>query len=207
MTRGHFVVFEGIDGSGKSTQARLLADRLGAVLTREPGGTPLGAELRRLLLGAGPEVGPRAEALLMAADRAQHVLEVVEPALAAGRWVVSDRFTGSSIAYQGAGRGLGPKEVAALSDFAAPDCRPDLVVLLDLDPTTATGRLEGPEDRIEAEGAEMQRSVRRAYLGLAADEPSRWRVVPADGEEADVAGRVLEAVASVGLGVPSEVDR
>lgn len=152
---GRFVVFEGGEASGKSTQARLLAERWGADLTFEPGDTPLGVELRRLLLDPSPDPEPRAEALLIAAaDHADPVAARIRPALAAGRDVVCDRYVGSSVAYQGYGRGLGAEAIAAISAFATDGLVPDVVVLLDVDPADAAARLAalGRPDRMEAAG-------------------------------------------------------
>jgi dTMP kinase len=192
LTRGIFIAFEGGEASGKSTQAQRLATRIDAVLTREPGGTPLGEEIRSLLLHADHDVGPRAEALLMAAARAQHVREVIEPALAAGRHVVTDRFTASSLAYQGAGRGLPLGEVQALSAFATAGLEPDLYVLLDLAPEVAAARRSRSQDRMEAAGEAFHQRVRAGFLSLASDR--RWIVVdgarPPDEVEAVVLSRV-----------------
>lgn len=175
---GRFIVLEGGEGCGKSTQARLLADALDAVLTREPGGTVIGERIRELLLDpATPEVAVRAEALLMAADRAQHVAEVVAPALEAGRHVVSDRFAGSSVAYQGYGRGLPANEVLELSRWATGGVWPDLVVVLDIDPDLASARLDRELDRFEREGGGFHERVREGFLLQAADEPERWAIV------------------------------
>jgi dTMP kinase len=195
---GRLIVFEGGEGSGKSTQAERLATRLGAVLTHEPGATELGAALRRLLLDErSAPVDERAEALLMAADRAQHVAEVIRPALAQGRTVVCDRYIGSSLAYQGVGRGLGVAAVAALSAFAVDDCTPDAVVLLDVPPDVAAARLAdraGHADRLEAAGDEFHTRVRGGYLALAAEDPDRWVVVSGAGEPDEVTDRVLDAL-------------
>jgi dTMP kinase len=164
---GRFIVFEGGEGSGKSTQARRLADRLGpsALLTFEPGDSALGAEVRRLLLDS-PEldVTPRAEALLMAADRAQHVIEVIEPALADGRTVVCDRFAGSSIAYQGHGRQLPATQIEQLSRWATLDRWPDLVLLLEVPPAAAASRLDRARDRLESAGDAFHRRVHDGFL-------------------------------------------
>lgn len=139
---GRLIALEGIDGCGKSTQARILADALGAVLTHEPGATALGQALRSLLLDpARPAPVPRAEALLMAADRAQHVDELVRPALAEGRWVVTDRFSGSTLAYQGWGRGLAADPLRQVVAWAAGGVEPDLSVLVDVEPAVARQRL------------------------------------------------------------------
>jgi dTMP kinase len=200
--RGHFVAFEGGEGSGKSTQAALLAEALGAVLTREPGGTTLGARIRELVLSpSSGEVDPRAEALLMAADRAQHVAEVVEPALAAGHHVVTDRFAGSSIAYQGYGRGLPVAEVEGLSRWATAGCWPDLVVLLDVAPEVADRRLQRALDRMEAAGAEFHRRVNDGFRALAAAEPDRWVLVDGSGP-VDVVQRAVADVVGERLQLP-----
>jgi dTMP kinase len=176
--RGRFIAFEGGEGSGKSTQAALLAASLGAVLTREPGGTTLGARIRELVLSPDTgEVDPRAEALLMAADRAQHVALVVEPALASGRHVVTDRFAGSSIAYQGFGRGLPAGEVEHLSRWATAGCWPDLVVLLDVSPEVAGARLQRALDRMESAGADFHRRVADGFRTLAVAAPELWVVL------------------------------
>jgi dTMP kinase len=192
-----FIVFEGGEASGKSTQAARLADRLGAVLTHEPGGTAIGAALRTLLLSDDAhttELDDRAEALLMAADRAQHVAEVVRPALAAGRHVVSDRYIGSTLAYQGFGRGLPVDDLRRLSVWAAAGLWPDVVVLLDvprgLASTRAAGRADPAPDRLEAAGDGFHERVARGYRALAAADPARWVVVdgaaPTDEVEAAV---------------------
>ena len=194
MTRGVFIAFEGGEASGKSTQAQRLATRIDAVLTREPGGTPVGEEIRALLLHAAHDVDPRAEALLMAAARAQHVRDVIEPALAGGRHVVTDRFTASSLAYQGAGRELSLHQVAELSRFATRGLQPDLNVLLLVSPQVAAARREGPGDRLERAGADFHFRVMRSFAQMAEDEPDRWLVVdgslPIDEVEAAVWSRV-----------------
>ncbi len=194
---GRFVVFEGGEGSGKSTQARLLAERWGAVLTFEPGGTEVGQRLREILLS--PETGdldPRAEALLMAADRAHHVATKIRPALNRGKDVVCDRFVGSSLAYQGYARGLGIEEVRALSTFATDGLVPDLVLLLVVPPDEAVTRMAaaGKPDRLEAAGEEFHRKVAEAYVILAAHDPDRWVVIDGSGSVEDVEARVREAV-------------
>jgi dTMP kinase len=192
--RGRFIALEGGEGCGKSTQATLLADRLGAVLTREPGGTAVGERVRDLLLDVSTvALDARAEALLMAAARAQHVAEVVEPALAAGRDVVTDRYAHSSLAYQGFGRGLDLDEVRRLSDFASRGLWPDLVVLLDAPAEVARARL-GTLDRFESEGAAFHERVVTGFRTLAAMEPERWVVVHATGTVEEVAELVWQAV-------------
>jgi dTMP kinase len=188
------IAFEGGEACGKSTQAALLASRLGAVLTREPGGTSVGERVRAVLLD--PEVtalDARAEALLMAAARAQHVAEVVAPALAAGRDVVTYRFSHSSLAYQGYGRGLPLDEVRRLCDWATGGLWPDVVVLLDLPAAEAEAR-RGRPDRFEAESGGFHRRVEAGFRALAAADPGRWRVVDGRGSVEEVAARVWDAV-------------
>jgi dTMP kinase len=196
VERGRFIAFEGGEGCGKSTQARLLARRLDAVLTREPGGTEVGAQLRAILLDPGT-VGlvPRAEALLMAADRAQHVAQVVAPPLAAGRHVVTDRFAGSSMAYQGYGRGLAVDELRRLSEWAADGVWPDLVVLLEVGPEVAGRRLGHELDRFEQEGAAFHGRVAAGFRALADADADRWAVVDGSGTVDQVSDRVGEVVA------------
>ncbi|MBS1265337.1 MAG: Thymidylate kinase [Acidimicrobiaceae bacterium] len=194
--RGRLIAVEGADGTGKSTQARLLADRLGAVLTREPGGTPLGEMIRSMVLDPGGERPvDRAEALLIAAARAQHVAEVVRPALDSGSDVVTDRFIESSVAYQGYGRGLGAAEVAAVSAFATDGLAADLVVVIDVDDGTARERLGGVLDRIEQAGEDFRSRVIAAYRDMAASDPDRLVVVDGNGSVEEVADRVSAAVA------------
>lgn len=194
--RGRLIVLEGGEGSGKSTQAARLADRLGAVLSREPGGTGLGERVRTLLLDPlAPGIAPRAEALLLLAARAQHVAEVIEPALAAGRDVVCDRYAGSTLAYQGYGRGLDVGELAGLSDWAASGVGPDRVVLLQVSPEVAATRLRdrGGPDRMEGEGAGFFGRVAVGFAALAAADPAVWRIVDGDGPVDEVAERVAAA--------------
>jgi dTMP kinase len=172
-----FVTFEGIDGSGKSTQAELLTARLESdgrdVLgTREPGGTELGERIRELLLHGG-HVAPWAEALLYAASRAQHVEEVIRPALARGAWVVCDRYVDSSVAYQGVGRGLGLERVLDLNLTAVGGLMPDRTFLLELDVAALPGRLGGEHDRLERESDEFHARVAGGYRELAARFPER----------------------------------
>jgi dTMP kinase len=195
--RGRLVVLEGCDGSGKSTQAGRLVRRLEGcgltvAATFEPGATELGRALRDVLLGTELRVDPRAEALLMAADRAQHVAEVVAPALARGSWVVSDRFVGSSLAYQGGARGLGADAVAALSQFATDGIGPDLVVYLAAPVDVLRARRQERADRIEAEGDDFLVAVARAYDALAAEHG--WSVVDASPDADAVEDAVWAAV-------------
>ena len=203
---GRFIVLEGGEGVGKSTQAALLARSLDAVLTREPGGTVTGERIRRLLLDpAVAGLDNRAEALLMAAARAQHVAEVVGPALAAGRDVVSDRYSGSSLAYQGYGRGLPVEEVRSLSAWATGGLWPDLVILLDVPAGEVAARLRtsaADPDRLESEGEEFHRRVADGFCSLAAADPT-WVVVDGMGTVEEVATRVAGAVAAYfGVALP-----
>lgn len=202
MTRGRFVVLEGGEGVGKSTQAALLAEELDALLTREPGDTPLGAQLRAILLAGsdptasegGAPLDDRTEALLMAADRAQHVVEVIEPALAAGRDVVCDRYIGSSVAYQGYGRELDVDIVRAVSGWAAGGLWPDLVILLDGPDTVGRERIGAGRDRIETAGADFHQRVLQGFREQAEDDTDTWVVVDAAGSVDDVSERVLDVV-------------
>jgi dTMP kinase len=194
---GHFVVLEGGDASGKSTQARALVQRLRAlgrdvVPTFEPGATEAGAAIRALLLDGAASIDPVTEALLLAADRAQEVAEVVRPALARGADVVSDRYVPSSLAYQGVGRGLGIDEVAKLNRWATGGLEPDLVVVLDVDDAVAEARRAGPRDRLERAGSEFHAAVRGAYRTLAAERD--WALIDGDAEVDAVAERVWSVV-------------
>lgn len=200
LVAARFIALEGVDGSGKSTQARLLADALAArgiavTPTREPGGTPLGERVREILLAGDPgEIGLLAEAHLFAAARAELVARVVRPALAAGSWVVSDRFLDSSLAYQGVARGLGIDAVLAINQAAVDGCVPNLSLVIDTPlATTATRRCAGP-DRIEAEGAGFQQRVADGYRQLAARFPERVRLIPGEGDVDHVHGLVMAAV-------------
>ena len=194
---GRFIVLEGCDGCGKTTQAGRLVRRLvarghGVVATFEPGATELGRGLRAVLLGNEFQVSPRAEALLMAADRAQHVDDVIGPALARGDWVVSDRFVGSSLAYQGGARELGVRAVAELNEFATAGLEPDLVVYLSAPVDVLSARRTGRADRIESEGDEFLSAVARAYDTLAAERG--WAVIDATADPDGVEAAVWTAV-------------
>ena len=193
---GRLLALEGIDGSGKSTQARALAAALGARLTHEPGATPLGAALRRLLLSPeAPPISLRAEALLMAADRAEHVAVVVAPALAAGEWVVSDRFSGSTLAYQGYGRGLDTAELARLVDWATAGLGPDLSILVDVPVDVAQRRLaRSAPDRLERLGPAFAQLVRQGFLALAAADPAHWVVVDGTTDRTALSAHILAVV-------------
>ncbi len=202
------IVLEGGEAAGKSTQAALLAEYLGAVLTREPGGTALGEALRRLLLQPElPAPVPRAEALLMLAARAQHVAQVIEPALAQGQDVVCDRFSGSTLAYQGYGRGLGAATLTEIDRWATAGRQPDVVVLLDVPFEVARRRRSGSGDRFEEESDEFRRRVEEGFRDLAASDPVRWRVVDGTMSVEQVAVAVREAVEAkpVGKGVVAPV--
>lgn len=180
VSRGLFVTFEGIDRSGKTTQARLLADALGdeAVAVRDPGGTEVGETLRKLLKRQDTNIGSRTEALLFAAARAESAEKVIRPSLQDGLVVISDRYIDSTLAYQGAGRSLGIEPLAGVNEWGTDGLTPDLTVLLQLPPAAAAARA-GDEDRFEAEGAGLQERVRIAYEELAAGDPERWRPVDA----------------------------
>ena len=197
---GLFVVFEGGEGAGKSTQVTRLAAVLAdagheVVVTREPGATPVGAKVRALLLDPATSLSPRAEALLYAADRAQHVATVVRPALERGAVVISDRYVDSSLAYQGAGRALPVDEIASLSRWATDGLVPDVTLLLDLDPAVGLARATGSPDRIEQESLAFHHAVRAGFLALAGAEPDRYLVVsatqPPDAVHEAVVARVL----------------
>jgi dTMP kinase len=193
--RGLFVTFEGIDRSGKTTQARLLCDALGAAAlgVREPGGTPAGERVRDLLKDAAVPLGAEAEALLFAAARAELVERVIRPALEDGRVVVSDRFLDSSLAYQGGARGLGIDEVEGINRFATGGLVPDLTFLLELDAEIAAQRV-GERDRFEDEGAALQQAVLLAYERLVAADPARWRRLDATRSPEQVHAEVLAEV-------------
>ena len=180
-----FIAFEGGEGAGKSTQTTLLADWLAAsgravCVTHEPGDTAVGQQLREILLGHETgELAPRTEALLYAADRAEHVARVVRPALERGETVITDRYIDSSLAYQGAGRSLSVSEIEQLSAWATGSLLPDLTVVLDIDPAIGLRRFKTPADRLEAEPLAFHQRVREQFLALAAREPGRYLVVDA----------------------------
>jgi dTMP kinase len=181
IARGLFVAFEGGDGAGKSTQVRLLVAALSAagrrvVVTRQPGGTELGSQIRELLLHGG-DVSPRAEALLFAADKAQHVDHLIRPALVRGDDVVTDRYTDSSIAYQGAGRDLGSDEIHRLLNWAVAGLFPDLTIVLDVPAEVGRQRRGSVHDRLEREHDAFHDRVRHHFLDLAAAAPERYLVV------------------------------
>lgn len=190
-----FISLEGVDGSGKSTQARLLVEALGAetVAIREPGGTEAAERIRELLADPGVELEPLAELMLFLAARADLTERVIRPALEAGRHVVADRFSDSSVAYQGAARGLGVGEVIGLCETATDGLWPDLTLLLRIDPETGLGRAES-DDRFEREGLALQQEVATAYEEIAQIASDRVTVIDATGSVEQVHERVMEAV-------------
>jgi dTMP kinase len=200
VSRPPFLVLEGGEAAGKSTQIDAVAAALhGAgwdvTITREPGGTSIGRRIRDVLLDPSSDpMDPRTEALLYAADRAQHVSEVIRPALEAGRAVVSDRFVDSSLAYQGIARGLGVDEIFDISAWATGHLLPDLVVYLDLSPAAAFERMGRGLDRIENQGVEFHSGVRDAYLEIASNYPQRFEVVDASGDPSQVRERVVDVL-------------
>ena len=199
--RGLFVVIEGGDRVGKSTQVRALAAALELsgvdhVITHEPGGTPVGNTLRDLLLDPESDLDDRCEALLYAADKAQHVSRVVLPALAAGQTVVSDRYVGSMLAYQGAGRRLNVDDLKAIAGWATGGLRPDLTVILDIEPARAVARARNL-DRLELAGADFHARVRDAFLVQAADDPDRYLVLPALVSVRTTAAKIRTAVGAL----------
>jgi dTMP kinase len=201
---GLFVTFEGGDGSGQSTQSALLKEWLESqgrevLLTREPGGTELGDEIRDMVLHRRGHIAPRAEALLYAADRAHHIATKVRPALEAGAIVLQDRYLDSSVAYQGAGRVLAPDEIRGLSLWAAEGLLPDLTILLDLDESVGRDRLNvrTKYDRLEDEEQDFHARVRAGYLALAGAEPGRFLVLNATDTVESLASAIRERVGTL----------
>ena len=206
---GTFITFEGIDGSGKSTQLRLLgsflhANGCDALLTREPGGTTLGLRLRAALLDAMEEVDPLTELLVFAADRAQHVRRMLRPALETGRVVISDRYADATVAYQGAGRGFAPELISQIVQLATEGLKPDLTLLFDLhidESTNRTARRTSgknagkiPRDRLDIENADFHARVRDAYLQIALAEPERVKLIDSSGPVERTQERVREII-------------
>ncbi|HNQ78401.1 MAG TPA: dTMP kinase [Acidobacteriota bacterium] len=206
-----FITFEGVEGSGKTTQIRLLEQylaekRLPFVSTREPGGSPIGAELRKILLSEHHDICVRTELLLYMAERAEHVEKVIKPALAEGKWVLCDRFGDATRAYQVFGRGLPRRLVEDLESFAASDLEPDITVLLRLDPASALRRararnqtLPFSEGKFEAEELDFHGRVYEGYEALAKEFPKRFSVIDASGEPHEVFARLLSALSRRGL--------
>ncbi|HMS41727.1 MAG TPA: dTMP kinase [Pyrinomonadaceae bacterium] len=203
--RGKFITFEGIDGSGKSTQLRMLAGELrlrgsDVLTTLEPGGTPLGRRLREAFLETEENVSPLAELLLFAADRAQHVNFLIQPALAEGKIVISDRYADATFAYQGAGRGFDENTVNQVIQLATGGLKPDLTLFFDITVENALLRTnsrstdEAVKNRMDKETAEFYERVRSAYLQIAKTEPNRFRVLDANGSIEDIKKQVLEIV-------------
>jgi dTMP kinase len=202
---GVFIAFEGGEGAGKSSRAAALAGRLRAaghevVLTHEPGDSRIGPRVRAILLDvANRGLDPRAEALLYAADRAEHVASVVRPALDRGAVVITDRYVDSSIAYQGVARGLGADAVAELSRFATGGLSPDLTVVLDVPPTVGRARLPGPADRLEIEPDEFHARVRMAFIDIADTAPSGYLLLDGTLPAEQVDAMILDRVKELGL--------
>jgi dTMP kinase len=202
MSRGKFITLEGIDGAGKSTHIDGIADFLRArgkdvVVTREPGGTPLGEKLRDLLLSQPMNI--ETETLLMFAARREHIAQVIAPALAAGRWVLSDRFTDATYAYQGAGRGMAADRIAALEQWVQQGLQPDLTLVFDVPVEIAGRRLaRGPADRFEREGPEFFERIRAGYLGRAAGDRFRVRVIDGRKSLEEVKNEVENIIATIG---------
>ena len=205
---GKFITFEGIDGSGKSTQLRLLASTLrerevDVITTCQPGGTPLGRRLREAFLETEENVAPMAELLLFAADRAQHVEFLIKPALAEGRVVISDRYADATFAYQGAGRGFDQRTVEQIIELATSGLKPDLTLYFDVSIETAITRMgrmnesDRKTNRMDFETAEFYERVRASYLGIAKCEPGRFRVINAEAAPENIHSEVVELVTSI----------
>jgi dTMP kinase len=209
MTKGFFITLEGVEGSGKTTQTALVSDALRlaghrVTVTREPGGTRAGEAIRAIFLDPAVSLHAAAELLLVLADRAQHVREKLKPALAAGEIVLSDRYSDSTAAYQGYGRGLDLKLLEELNRLASDGVRPDLTIVLDLDVETglertrarARGDVRGP-DRFEGEQVEFHRRVREGFLTIARDEPDRVKTIDATAQVAEITSRIIAAIAEL----------
>lgn len=197
---GLFITFEGGDSCGKSTQIRLthrwlLEQGIDPVFTREPGGTPLGEQLRTLIIHGPDDVDPRTEALLYSAQRAYHVATKIRPALQSGRVVLQDRYLDSSVAYQGAARELGVEEIRDLNIWATEGLMPNVTILLDLDPEVAHSRRTGEPDRLEREPTEFQHRVREQYHALAEQFPDRYRIIDASADIETVQADIRSALA------------
>jgi len=203
VTAGLFIAFEGGDGAGKSTQVALLRDALEAAgravtVTRQPGGTELGRQIRDLVLH-GDHVAPRAEALLFAADKAHHVDQLIRPALAAGEVVLTDRYTDSSVAYQGAGRDLGAQEIHDLSMWAVDDLVPDLTIVVDVSAQEGRRRRGEVHDRLESEQDTFHESIRTHFLAMAQGNPQRYLVVDGTLAPDEIHAQVVERLRAMGV--------
>ena len=203
MTDGLFIAFEGGDGAGKSTQVALLREALEAAgrtvtVTRQPGGTTLGREIRDLVLH-GDHVAPRAEALLFAADKAHHVDQLIRPALDRGEVVLTDRYTDSSVAYQGAGRDLGAQEIHDLNMWAVDDLVPDLTVVVDVSAAEGRRRRGDVHDRLEAEEDTFHEAIRAHYLAMAQGNPQRYVVVDGTLSPDEIHAQVLDRLRTMGV--------
>jgi dTMP kinase len=206
VTHGLFIVFEGGDGAGKSTQVALLRDALcregrQVTVTRQPGGTPLGQQIRDLVLH-GEHVTPRAEALLFAADKAHHVETLIRPALQRGDVVISDRYTDSSVAYQGAGRALGAQEVHDLNMWAVEDLVPDLTVVVDISAAEGRRRRGDVHDRLESEEDTFHEAIRQHFLAMARGNPQRYLVVDGTQSPEQIHAEVMGRLGQLGLVAP-----
>jgi dTMP kinase len=206
VTSGSFIVFEGGDGAGKSTQVALLREALEragrtVTVTRQPGGTPLGQQIRQLVLH-GEHVAPRAEALLFAADKAHHVETLVRPALQRGEVVISDRYTDSSVAYQGAGRELGAQEVHDLNMWAVEDLVPDLTVVVDISAEEGRRRRGAVHDRLESEEDTFHEAIRQHFLSMAQGNPERYLVVDGALPPEQVHAEVMTRLEKLGVVEP-----
>ena len=198
MARGIFLVFEGIDASGKSTQAKRIAKELNALFTFEPGDTAVGKDLRRWLLDAATPMKPETEALLMTADRSHHVDTLIKPTLESAKSVVADRFYASTLAYQGYGRGVDLSQLRAATQLAIGDCLPDLTILIDLPVDVANERRErNAKDRFESSDIDFHNRVRSGYLELAKTDGVEWFVVDGTKSEAEVAALIDERLAAL----------
>lgn len=201
---GKFITLEGIDGAGKTTHLAWLADLLRqrgntVTVTREPGGTPLGERLRELLLDSAQRLHPTTETLMVFAARREHLDKVILPALRAGNWVLCDRFTDATFAYQGGGSGVSWEHIAALERWVQGDLQPDITILLDVPSTLghARSRRVRPPDRFEQEQEAFHKRVREAYLRRAREHPARIRIVDARGSVSEVQGRLEELILSI----------
>lgn len=205
MTRGKFITLEGIDGAGKTTQRAWLEERLKSrgihmIATREPGGTPLGEKLRELMLSAAAKPHPESETLLMFAARREHVDKVIVPALDAGTWVICDRFTDATFAYQCGGSGVAWDKVEALERWVHPALQPDLTLFFDVEPEVGLGRAQRIKqpDRFESEAVEFYHRVRAAYLRRAAEHPARIRRIDAGASTVEVQKELEILLSSIG---------